>query len=172
MPAGLIRDWSPRDVPAIARIEIASWRAAYIGIIEAWVLDRMDFARIAIRWQRGLDRGLCVKIAEADGKVRGFASRNGDEITMLYVDPAHWRQGIGRALLRAKLEDIAVSGAAGAWLWVLAANERARRFYAAEGGIAFDHGRTLVGGRNLDQVRYRWTLASARRKEAARRTGR
>lgn len=42
-------------------------------------------------------------VAEIDGEVTGFAGFTDDEITWLYVDPARYRQGIGRALLDAVL---------------------------------------------------------------------
>ena len=41
-----------------------------------------------------------VFVAEIDGIVRGFVAYSADELTWLYVDPAVYRQGIGRALLR------------------------------------------------------------------------
>lgn len=42
-------------------------------------------------------------VAEIDGEVAGFAGFTDDEITWLYVDPARYRRGIGRALLDAVL---------------------------------------------------------------------
>lgn len=154
-----VRDWTAEDIPGIAKVEIASWRAAYGEIIEAAVLDRLDFAHIAIRWQRAFDHRLLVKVAETDGEVAGFASRAEAEITMLYVDPRRWRQGIGRALLSRMLAEIAASGAPTAWLWVLAKNEPARRFYVAHGGVAVEPGKTRVGTQVLDQIRYCWDFS-------------
>ncbi len=42
-------------------------------------------------------------VAEVDGEVAGFAGFTDEEVTWLYVDPARYRQGIGRALLDAVL---------------------------------------------------------------------
>ena len=47
----------------------------------------------------GLFDGL-LWVAETEGTVTGFVALDGDEITWLYVDPAHYRRGVGRALLR------------------------------------------------------------------------
>ncbi len=44
------------------------------------------------------DGGLWV--GEHDGAVAGFVALDDDEVTWLYVDPAHYRHGHGRALLR------------------------------------------------------------------------
>ncbi len=154
-----VRDWTVEDIPGIAKVEIASWRAAYGEIIESAVLDRRDFARIAIRWQRAFDHRLLTKVAEVEGEVAGFASRDEAEITMLYVDPRRWRQGIGRALLSRTLVEIAASRAVAAWLWVLAKNETARQFYVAQGGVAVEPGRIRVGTQVLDQIRYCWDFS-------------
>lgn len=44
-------------------------------------------------------------VAQIDGAVAGFAGFTDDEVTWLYVDPARYRQGIGRALLEAVLRE-------------------------------------------------------------------
>lgn len=44
-------------------------------------------------------------VAELDGEVVGFAGFTEDEVTWLYVDPARYRQGIGRALVDAVLRE-------------------------------------------------------------------
>jgi len=44
-------------------------------------------------------------VAEIDGKAVGFAGFTDDEVTWLYVAPARYRQGIGRALLEAVLRE-------------------------------------------------------------------
>lgn len=69
-----------------------------------------------------------------DGQIAAAISfkRDGDllDIHRLVVDPAHFRRGLGRALVRAVL---ALPGAA---RWIVStgeANEPARRLYAAEG---------------------------------------
>jgi ribosomal protein S18 acetylase RimI-like enzyme len=44
-------------------------------------------------------------VAVVDGEVAGFAGFTEDEVTWLYVDPARYRQGIGRALLESVLRE-------------------------------------------------------------------
>ena len=76
-------------------------------------------------------------VAENAGELLGFAvvlrRDDGDaELDGLFVDPAQWRHGIGRALLE-HAERIATSDGA-ASLWVTA-NTRALEFYGACGFV-------------------------------------
>jgi GNAT superfamily N-acetyltransferase len=76
-------------------------------------------------------------VAESVGELLGFAvvlrRDDGDaELDGLFVDPAQWRHGIGRALLE-HTERIATSDGA-ASLWVTA-NTRALEFYGACGFV-------------------------------------
>lgn len=77
-------------------------------------------------------------VATLDGAVRGFVALEEDEVTWLYVDPAHYRQGIGRSLLRHAL------AAAGdqAEVTVLAGNDTALALYLSEGFVVL---RTQTG---------------------------
>jgi len=154
----VIRRGAEGDVVAIAEVQIASWRAAYRGIIADAILDGMDIARHAIQWQRAFDQRAPVWVAEAAEGVVGFVGLRGNEITVLYVRPDWQRRGVGRALLKAGLAAIAADGATIGWLWVLEANAAARAFYAAEGGRLSDSGPVRVEGQTLAQVRYLWDL--------------
>lgn len=56
------------------------------------------------------------------------------ELYVLNVDPAHWRRGVGRRLFAHCVDNLAGRGVRSFYLWVLIANERARRFYQDLGG--------------------------------------
>ena len=76
-------------------------------------------------------------VAESVGELLGFAvvlrRDDGDaELDGLFVDPAQWRQGIGRALVEQAEHIAARDGAAN--LWVIA-NTRALDFYGACGFV-------------------------------------
>jgi ribosomal-protein-alanine N-acetyltransferase len=80
------------------------------------------------------------RVAETRGALAGFYSLGdaGDAeednyLWHLYVDPAWQRRGVGTALNRAALNEIAARGAATAWLDVLAKNAKALAFYRALG---------------------------------------
>lgn len=70
-----------------------------------------------------------VIVAEDGGQLLGFVAFSDDELTWLYVDPAAYRRGIGRTLLRHAL------AARGGELTaeVLVGNEPALQLYLAEG---------------------------------------
>ena len=56
------------------------------------------------------------------------------ELYALYVHPARWSTGTGRALMDQVLAKVRAAGYASITLWVLEANARARRFYASAPG--------------------------------------
>ncbi len=70
-----------------------------------------------------------VWVAEHDGEVVGFVALDDDEVTWLYVDPAHYRRGHGRALLR---HAVAAAGPR-VETTVLAGNDGALALYRSEG---------------------------------------
>jgi GNAT superfamily N-acetyltransferase len=70
-------------------------------------------------------------VAEHDDRVVGFVALDGDEVTWLYVDPAHYRRGIGRTLLR---HAVAAAGQR-VETTVLAGNDAALGLYLSEGFI-------------------------------------
>jgi GNAT superfamily N-acetyltransferase len=57
----------------------------------------------------------------------------GGEMAALHVLPEEWGRQIGSALHDAALEQLTGAGYETAWLWVLAANDRARRMYERRG---------------------------------------
>lgn len=68
-------------------------------------------------------------VACSDEQIVGFVGVDGSYLAWLYVDPSHYRRGIGRQLLRLGVRLIGPS----AWTVVLAGNARARRLYESEG---------------------------------------
>jgi GNAT superfamily N-acetyltransferase len=82
-------------------------------------------------------------VAEVDGRIVGFASigpsrdegvpEQTGEIPAVYVDPSVMGKGVGRELLEEATAELRLAGFSRATLWVLEANERARRFYENEG---------------------------------------
>jgi ribosomal protein S18 acetylase RimI-like enzyme len=88
------------------------------------------------------------------------SARQVAELYALYVHPAWWSTGTGRALMDHVLASVRAAGYAGITLWVLESNARARRFYHLA-GFAPDGARHLLedlGG--VTEIRYRQALAA------------
>ncbi len=154
-----VRAAHPGDAEAIGRIRVAAWRAAYRGMVPDGYLEQMDpganLAPLRVRLAEPTDdfRGL---VAEAPpvaspgnaavigwalvGAPRYPAPGNERELWALFVDPAAWRQGAGRALVADVLGRVSASNTVG--LWCLSANARALEFYDRLGFTRTDQERT------------------------------
>lgn len=165
-----IRRATGEDAAALARLHVASWRAAYRGLVPDAYLDGLDPDQRTQRFRESLDRNAEeTYLAEGGGKILGFLTlgpcRDSDldpqttgEIWGIYLAPEHWREGAGTALCRFGEALLQSRGLRTVTLWVLAGNPRARRFYEAM-GFAADGGSTTAHlGAPLEAVRYRKRL--------------
>ena len=90
------------------------------------------------------------------------AGRDGQvaELYALYVHPAWWSTGTGRALMDRILAKARASGYTSITLWVLEANARARRFYQ-RAGFAPDGARHVLDDLDgVPEIRYQRALDS------------
>jgi GNAT superfamily N-acetyltransferase len=163
------REATHDDLMAIATLHAESWRIHYRGAYRDDFLDGdVVRDRIAV-WTSRLSapaRNQFVIVAEEAASIVGFACAYGREdprwgtlLDNIHVRPDHHRQGIGARLLaavvtwcRANYPDC------GLYLWVLARNASARRFYERLG--ATDRGGGVFvppGGGRIDSRRYAWT---------------
>ncbi|WP_428961406.1 GNAT family N-acetyltransferase [Micromonospora fluostatini] len=174
-----IRREGPDDAEAVARVHVHGWRSGYAGIMPEEVLARLNVAAWAQRRRdlgtAGPEHPFTTLLAEAGGRVVGFTSfgpyRNNQdrddldpaygEVVSLFVEPARWGDGTAGTLLAAARAGLAERGWTEYRLWVLAANQRARRF-CARAGLSPDGERAtypvpLAGGRTpvgLVELRY------------------
>lgn len=150
-----------------------AWQRAYAGVMATSFLDGLDEAAWGRAWRHRLSEraagrgepGVELLVAEhpGNGTVAGIATlgpeRDGDgargELWMLNVDPGAWGLGVGSALLAQVEARLAARGFTRAVLWVVAGNDRARRFYDTH-GWAHDgfRRREDIGGRPVDECRY------------------
>lgn len=162
------------DAPAMAAVHVESWRAAYVGLVPAVVLNQLSVRTRAASWTRilteGEGRGSRAWVAVLDGRIVGFVSagptRDADdhrgqvgEVYAIYLEPTAWGHGLGGELLRVAEDDLCERGYRAATIWVLAGNARARRFYQqcgydADGAVQNEE----VGPAVLPSVRYRRSL--------------
>ncbi len=151
------------DAAAIAAVHVAAWRSAYAGLLPSAYLAGLSVIRNAAQFHAGIRAGRPVLVAEAEGRVVGYASLGrartpglaDGEIETLYVLD-DWRdQGHGRDLMQAAAAHMAGTGCASAFVWVLQENP-SRWFYERLGGRSVARSVTHVAGRAFDQVAYQW----------------
>jgi GNAT superfamily N-acetyltransferase len=82
------------------------------------------------------------------------------ELYALYVHPAWWSTGTGRALMDHVLAKVRAAGYGCITLWVLEANARALRFYQRAGFIPDGARHVLDDLGGVTEVRYRRALSS------------
>lgn len=166
----MIRRARPDDVDGIAAVHANAWQAAYHGILPASTLQAFTAENRRKFWT-GVGLGDAaserpVFVAVDDDSVVGFAlcgpPRDADmgdaELYVLNIDPGHWRRGFGRRLFAHCIAHLSATGRASFYLWVLAANERARRFYESlQGNPLIDRIRDAhFDGIGIPQLPYVW----------------
>lgn len=139
LPDGVVlRPARPEDAEALAHLHLDVWDDAYTGLMPQQILDeRREKADERVeRWRAILAEHHGNLLAVGPDGLIGFAAagegRDNDvdtglELMALYVRAAWWGTGVGYALFEAAVGDRA------AYLWVLASNERAIRFYERQG---------------------------------------
>jgi GNAT superfamily N-acetyltransferase len=172
-----VRPATLNDAGAIATVHVRSWQSAYRGLMPDDLLDSLSVERRAATWRSIMeaDAGWNALLVLEDGEgVEGFAhlcaarfagapAQTG-EVTSIYLEPASWGRGAGRALMDAAMQCLAAAGFTDAILWVLVGNERARSFYDAAGwtcdGTEKSERVGVAGGTSatIVETRYRRTL--------------
>ena len=167
MPSYSVRPAAPRDAKAIAEIHVATWQAAYQGVIPDDFLKAMTVEKRLAYWREAIefsDPQILVAV-DAD-TVIGFVGfdRSRDagtkstvgEIWALYITPEHWRQGAGLALWDGARDGLKDEGCTQVTLWVLVANERALQFYEQAAGFKREMASlrtTAFGSTKLEEIR-------------------
>jgi GNAT superfamily N-acetyltransferase len=182
----VIRAGSAADAAQVAAVQREGWLAAYRGIIPAQIIARVtapdDGARVRQSFRtRPWQRMLVAVASDQEGAgLIGYASfgpetdvlsapwphpltMDGEdgsvaELYALYVRPAWWSTGTGRALMERVLAKTAGTGYRSIRLWVLRDNQRARRFYERAGFTPDGATNVLHGLGGVPEVRYRRSL--------------
>jgi GNAT superfamily N-acetyltransferase len=181
----VIRAGSAADAAPIAAVQREAWFAAYTGIIPDKIIDRVtapdDGARVRQSFRtRPWQRMIVATPDEAQAGIVGYASfgpetdvlgtpwphplstdgeeRRVAELYALYVHPAWWSTGTGRALMERVLARSASAGYSSITLWVLRDNQRARRFYERAGFAPDGATNVLTGLGDVLELRYRQQL--------------
>ena len=162
------------DVPALAAMHVAAWRAAYDGLLPQALLDSLQVSEREQMWQNALRQpGEEVFIYERAGQPVAFGSlgrqRDEDkddattkELYTLYALPEAWGQGVGRMMWLRMLESLQTQAIQEVSLWVLKGNERGISFYE-KAGFKPDGEEKLESWRShkLHELRYIRPLSAA-----------
>lgn len=163
-----LREATPGDIEAIARLHAESWRSAYRGQYSDAYLDGPVYDNRMMVWRERLTAPAGNQhtiVAEEDGAVAGFVCAFGDDdprwgtlLDNIHVRPERKRAGIGTMLIRetagwAQRE----YPASGFYLWVLEANAPARLFYERLGAQNAERTTSVPpGGGTVYSLRYVW----------------
>ncbi len=168
------------DARGVATVHVEAWQTAYRGLIDLAVLDRQSVDARTTMWRTWIERSLAgeptdaygpvphrLLVAESDDRTLGWATFGGGrdegstdlgELAGLYTHPSAWSQGVGHALLTRAEDELRAGGWSRAYLWVLAGNNRAIRFYEshgwhADGAEKFGEGGSVEGLHELRHTR-------------------
>lgn len=161
MTAGFVRAARASDAPELARVQVASWRESYAGLVPDEVIAELTSPAAEKQWAgRWLEaiaapptgrHRVQVAVTEPSsipgiepGRVAGFAAAgpatDGDlwpgtdaELYELHVLPDVTRQGHGGRLLHAVADTLAEDGFRTACTWALSADDGRLAFLEAAG---------------------------------------
>ncbi|MEU1686207.1 GNAT family N-acetyltransferase [Micromonospora sp. NPDC005707] len=159
MALGYVRPARPSDAGEIARLQLATWRAAYRRILPRHVLDNLDEAYLARRWSAAVQEPpsgahrvlVAVEQAEQSYLVGFAASGPADAealapgepaealadgvaaVTDLLVEPRWGRRGHGSRLLAAMVDHWREDGFTRAVAWAFDADAATRAFLTSTG---------------------------------------
>lgn len=135
----MIRDARPEDRPAIAAIQIASWRGAYGGFLSDQYLGAPVEHDLGRKWAALTPAPEDILlVTEEAGQVTGFIYVQGNRappyIDNLHAAPNRKRGGIGSALMAAAAARLIAAGKSAVTLTVITDNAPAVNFYRKIGG--------------------------------------
>ncbi len=173
-----IRLARPEDAAEVARVYIESWHDTYPGVLPSSLLRAMTPKGQTARWRAAIraQSREAVLVAESSrygiigmasmGPARDDGLGFDGEIFTLYVDPAFYGRGAGRALLKGAFSALRKGGMSSCVIWAHARNH-ARFFYEAMGGRLIAQRTAKLMGETVPETAFGWrTLALAERSPA------
>jgi L-amino acid N-acyltransferase YncA len=165
-----IRPATPSDIPQLASIHVKGWQTTYKNILPDTDLSNLSIKAFSVKWQKWLqnpDPGLFHLVAEIDAKdIAGFAfagpertpvPRFWGELSAIYIQSPHQKQGIGTALFNSVVTTFKKEGYKGMISWMLAENP-AGAFYKKLGGTRQGAKIEKFGGVMKELVAFEWTF--------------
>jgi len=158
-----VRKADCKDLRQISYIHVDTWRDAYRGIIDSYILGKLSYGRSQDNWKNCMAKlSDYFYVAEKDDIVVGFITGGTQreeellyeaEVYAMYLLPEHQRQGIGTLLLDQIVIDFHHVGWKQFLVWCLEKNP-ARAFYESLGGVHTQTAKITIGGRNLVKYGY------------------
>ena len=164
-----VRRAMQNDAREIARVQVETWRVAYVDIVPQAFRDALDVDGRAAKWEEWTrhDDTYTFVAENADGVfgfVSGGALRDGvhvaeknydSEIYTLYVAPAAQGRGAGRQLMRALAQHLLEHGLKRPVVWALEENPWCA-FYERLGGRRVAQKMIEIGGKQLSDIAFGW----------------
>lgn len=173
-----IRAARPKDAAEVARIYVESWQDTYPAMLSRAMLCAMTQKGQTARWLSAIRAQAREVVLVAEDAKAGLVAMSSfgpardrslgydGEVYTLYVDPNHYGQGAGRALLNGAFATLRSHGFSSCVIWAHARNN-ARFFYETMGGRAVAERRARLMGDMVPEVAFGWkTLALAERSTA------
>jgi GNAT superfamily N-acetyltransferase len=173
-----IRQARQEDAADVAQVYIDSWHDTYPGVLPTALLRAMTPKGQTARWLAAIRAQGRETVLVADTERHGIVgmaslgpARDDEigfdgEVYTLYVDPAFYGQGVGRALLQGAFAAMSRHGMTNCVIWAHARNH-ARYFYEAMGGRLIAERTARLMGEPVPEAAFGWkTLALAERSPA------
>ncbi len=153
------------DAEEIARVYIESWHDAYPGIVPDALLQAMTLCGQSARWRAAIAAREAVFVARHErhgivgmasfGRARDASLGLDGEVYTLYVDPAFYGEGVGRALLSQAFAQLRRRGLNSCIIWAHAKNP-ARFFYERMGGRLVAERQVRLMGEPVPEAGFAW----------------
>ncbi len=162
------RSATKNDYKMIATLHAKSWQQNYRGAFSDYFLDMEVLNdRLAV-WKERLEnpkRNQFVFLAEIENSFVAFVCgyidddpKYGSLIDNLHVDSEFIGQGIGEKLMIEAAKFLMEQDRLSMYLWVLASNRKAARFYERVGGRPAETVNDFdIGDREITKTRYYWS---------------
>lgn len=155
MDQGFVRPARAGDAESLARVQVASWRRVFAGIVPDALLSELTSDQAQKVWRERWREAITnpptsrhrVLVAVAPREVAGFVSAGpatdadrwagtDGELYELRVDPELFRRGHGGRLLHAAADTLTEDGFRTLSIWVLEADQALRSFLESSGWAA------------------------------------